>query len=295
LKEFQEKPQDQSVLPSLSLSDISRNIEFVDHETSYIMNKVKCRWYDQPTNGISYVRIKANLKNLPEKYRIFVPLFKELLSNIGTKNYRYDVFNDKMMNSTTGLEVSIDKYAYSEDHMDIFDRNEQILLQTGFLDRNTDEAFECLAEILATPNFDEPDNLSDLIRMESVNKAQNMGNRGLEYGRSYANGGLKAFAKSYEELNSDIFFCQFAQELLSTSNPHLILKDATINLTDIASYIFREENIEIAIHGNKSKFNLIQMKLELLLNQMRNENSRYSEKHPNIERLKQEFVSPVYH
>jgi hypothetical protein len=43
--------------------------------------------------------------------------------------------------------------------------------------------------------------------MESVNKAQNLGTRGLEYGRSYANGGLKAFAKSFEELNSDIFFC----------------------------------------------------------------------------------------
>jgi Zn-dependent M16 (insulinase) family peptidase len=51
-------------------------------------------------------------------------MFKELLSNIGTKNYRYDKFNDKMMNSTNGLEVSIDKYSYSEDHTDIFDRNE---------------------------------------------------------------------------------------------------------------------------------------------------------------------------
>ena len=115
------------------------------------------------------------------------------------------------MNCTNGLEVSIDKYSYSEDHTDIFDRNEQILLQTGFLDRNIDEAFDCLSEILATPNFDEIDNLSDLIRMESVTKAQNMGNKGLEYGRSYSGSGLKAFAKSFESLNSDIFFCQFAQ------------------------------------------------------------------------------------
>jgi hypothetical protein len=78
------------------------------------------------------------------------------------------------------------------------------------LDRNIDEAFECLAEILGTPNFDEPENLSDQIRMKSVEKAQQMGNKGLEYGRSYCNGGLKAFAKSYEALNSDIFFCQYA-------------------------------------------------------------------------------------
>jgi hypothetical protein len=69
---------------------------------------------------------------------------------------------------------------------------------------------ECLTEILANPNFDAPDNISDLIRMEAVTKAQEMGNSGLQYGRSYANGGLKAFAKSFEHLQRDMFFCQFA-------------------------------------------------------------------------------------
>jgi len=171
LKEYQEKPQDQSVLPTLSIRDIERQIEFVDFDKSFILNKVKCSWFQQPTNGITYVRIKANLKNLPERHRMFVPMFRELLANIGTKNYRYDAFNDKLLNCTNGLEVSVDKYAYSEDHTDVHDRNEQLLLQVGFLDRNVDEAFECLAEILSTPNFDEPDNISDLIRMESVNKA----------------------------------------------------------------------------------------------------------------------------
>jgi hypothetical protein len=41
----------------------------------------------------------------------------------------------------------------------------------GFLDRNIDDAFDCLSEILATPNFDEVDNISDLIRLESIKKA----------------------------------------------------------------------------------------------------------------------------
>jgi len=66
LQQHQEKLQDQTILPTLSISDISRNIEFIDDETSYINGKVKVKWFDQPTNGISYVRIKANLKSLPE-------------------------------------------------------------------------------------------------------------------------------------------------------------------------------------------------------------------------------------
>jgi Zn-dependent M16 (insulinase) family peptidase len=122
-----------------------------------------------------------------------------------------------------------------------------------------------------------------------------MGNKGLEYGRSYANSGLKAFAKSFEELNSNIFFCQYAQELLSTSKPHDLLRDAIINLTHIASYVFTEQNLEFAIHSKKEKFNLIQMKLEMLLNQIKNENSRYSEKSSNVILLPKEFQQPIYH
>jgi len=46
-------------------------------------------------------------------------------------------------------------------------------------------------------------------------------------------------------------------------------------MTEIASYLFREENLEIAVHGSKAKQNLIQLKIELLLNAIKNENSRY--------------------
>jgi Zn-dependent M16 (insulinase) family peptidase len=60
------------------------------------------------------------------------------------------------------------------------------LISIGFLDRNIDKAFECLNEIIATPNFDEPSNISDLVKMESINKANNIGNKGLQYATSYS-------------------------------------------------------------------------------------------------------------
>lgn len=52
-------------------------------------------------------------------------------------------------------------------------------------------------------------------------------------------------------------------------------------MTEIASYVFREENLEFAIHGNKNRFDLIQLKIEMLLNAMKNENSRFSESYKN--------------
>jgi hypothetical protein len=78
---------------------------------------------------------------------------------------------------SNGLEVKVDKY--STHPTDILDRNENLFVSLGFLDRNVDRAFECLGEILATPNFDEPGNISDLVKMEAINKANNIGNKGL--------------------------------------------------------------------------------------------------------------------
>ncbi len=173
--------------------------------TRNLIIEVKTWLFDQPTNGITYVRVKANLKNLPEHLRVFVPMFTEFFSSIGTKNYRYDDFNDRLLSCTNGLEVNIDKF--SKDPVDILDRNENLFVSVGFLDRNIDRAFECLAEILATPNFDEPSNIADLVKMESINKANNIGNKGLEYASSYAQSGIKAFARSFESLRSDVFFC----------------------------------------------------------------------------------------
>ena len=118
-----------------------------------------------------------------------------------------------MLNCTSGLSVGVDKYSSTVDHMDLLDRHEQIMVSTGFLDRNTEKAFECLSEILATPNFDEPGNISDLVKMESINIQNGIGTKGLQYARSYSASGLKAFARSHEGLRSDIFWCQYAANL----------------------------------------------------------------------------------
>jgi len=55
--------------------------------------------------------------------------------------------------------------------------------------------------------------------MESISKANNIGNKDLQYASSYAHSGIRAFARRYEELRSDVFFCQYAAELLKTADP----------------------------------------------------------------------------
>jgi len=51
-------------------------------------------------------------------------MFSEFLAHIGTKNYSYDVFDNKINSVSSGLEVNIDKYAPTADHTDILSRKE---------------------------------------------------------------------------------------------------------------------------------------------------------------------------
>ena len=103
--------------------------------------------------------------------------------------------------------MQIDKYCDSADHDELHNRKEQLILSTGFLDRNIDQALDLMTDLLSTPNFDEPQNISDLIKMEAVSKANNIGNKGLQYARSYSASGLRASSRSFESLRGDIFLC----------------------------------------------------------------------------------------
>ena len=92
---------------------------------------------------------------MPARLRQFVPMFSEFLGAIGTKQTKYDEFNDRLLNCSSGINVTLDKYSHTNDFSDLHSREENILISTGFLERNTDRAFECLTELLAHPNFNE--------------------------------------------------------------------------------------------------------------------------------------------
>lgn len=59
-------------------------------------------------------------------------MFTELLPNIGTKNYKYDDFNNRLLSCTNGIDVKIDKFCDKDG--DIFNSNENLILSIGFLD-----------------------------------------------------------------------------------------------------------------------------------------------------------------
>lgn len=120
--------------------------------------------------------MKVDLNDIDPEHKRWLPVFIDIFGKMGTKQFKYNEFNDKLMASTTGLSISADSYSKSDD---LNQSESQMLLSIGFLDRNIDEAFECLKQILTTPNFDEPTYIQNLFRQMNVQKTQAIGNNGV--------------------------------------------------------------------------------------------------------------------
>ena len=123
------------------------------------------------------------MKNLPPPLRQFVPLFVDLLPHIGTKNFEYTTFQTLLHQSTGGLEVQLDKFSPSKS---LDEHSTNLILSVAFLDQNISKAMALVSELVATPNFDNMSNLTEVIKMNSVEKANEIGNKSLEYGFSYS-------------------------------------------------------------------------------------------------------------
>ena len=57
------------------------------------MDDMKVFYFPQPTNGIMYVRFRADIRKVPEALWPFVPFFTEVASRVGSLNYKHNELN----------------------------------------------------------------------------------------------------------------------------------------------------------------------------------------------------------
>jgi Zn-dependent M16 (insulinase) family peptidase len=106
LLEAQEKPDDLSSLPTLTVKDIPVKVEThpVEKELS---GKVPVQWRLAPTNGISYFKAMSSLNGLPDHLRPYLPLFADALSSLGTTSKSASEFEDEINLKTDGITGSV--------------------------------------------------------------------------------------------------------------------------------------------------------------------------------------------
>ncbi|CCG82467.1 Mitochondrial presequence protease [Taphrina deformans PYCC 5710] len=182
LLKFQNAEENLDCLPTLRVSDIPKTVDHTRLELGGAVKGVSVDWNFKAT-GITYFRMIAKLKALPEELRPYLPLFTDCFTNLGTKKCDMATLEDAIRLKTGGISVGA---KVSTHHSDM-DKFEEGIAVTGHcLDQNLSSMFHLIRTIITETDFDNTDKLRQLLRMNASGIVSNVAESGHSYARTYA-------------------------------------------------------------------------------------------------------------
>ena len=232
LKELQESRQDLSVLPSLELSDIPMQFEDVvqsieDNETG------KLAWFPQPTNGISYINIQADVSGLPDNLKDLLPIFAYALTRSGAGSDDYLKMAARIDKYTGGLisQAGVRELAGS----DGLEFRQVLGLGGKALSRNHAPFVDILRDILTSVEF-EPKRLKELIAEMKIQYESFIVQLGAQLVRSLAGAKLSPAQALGERLGGLTMIAKLRELSLLGNN----LGEVVDQLFSIRNHLFRK-------------------------------------------------------
>ena len=247
----QNKEQDVDVLPTLKIEDISKKAETINYESETVVKGIPVKYIIEPTNGITYIRIKFNTYDIPIELRGLLPLYRRLINSLGTEKHSHSDFDTKKdLYTISGITTSL----FSTSSFNTIDtHSEQFVMKIAFLDRNTDHAFDILTEFLTQIKFDEYEHITSLIQRSVKARTEDLLDSGNSYGSSLAASSLTSAGNSYETLQILKHDCELAAQLLTALSGNKILEDIESRLRKIHEFLMRKESMEILVHTSKTE------------------------------------------
>jgi presequence protease len=157
LKALQDSKQDLSILPSLELSDIPMKFEDVPSRDGNV-EKARVEFYPQPTNGITYVDVRADFSKLTLEQKDLLPLFARALTQSGAAGADYAQVATRIASVTGGVGAApqVQSLAAREDYLQSF------VLSGRALDKDAKAFIELLTDLVARLQV-EPHRLKEII------------------------------------------------------------------------------------------------------------------------------------
>lgn len=156
------------LLPGLQVEDIRREKERLGAD-EYQLDGVGVQWLDVNTNGITYLRMKFSLDNMSDMHRKYISLLCEILPRVGSEQRDYREMSEKLNLCSTNLDLSYHSYL---DHNN--DTKAHLCLSISCLDDNFSQMSSLLAELLSTPQFDDLENLYNLVKQMNSQNISNL-------------------------------------------------------------------------------------------------------------------------
>jgi len=250
LKERQEKFIDFSLLPKIEVKDL--NMKMKSLKTSPEILEVagsKLYFYDQSTNGISYIKYSFSQGDLNEEEVILLSLLATVFTKIGTKNSPYHemakrigLYTGKVASSLgTGRYVNETDRAYLS--FDIFAK---------CLDENIKPMMAIMTELINEYSLDDVDKIESIIK----DQANELMICVADYGTDYAVKSAARNTSQYHrlmELTSGITFVRKINKI--SQMDRITFENVLEKMKALACKIFSKNNLNVAVVTSRDNNN----------------------------------------
>ncbi|ORX53065.1 hypothetical protein DM01DRAFT_1322754 [Hesseltinella vesiculosa] len=238
LQANQDKVEDLSCLPTLSLSDIATKTKRYALEHTGLCN-VPVQWRVTGTNEITYFRAISNLPPLSDELKMYLPLFCDSLLSLGTKTQSMAEIDEEIRLYTGGLRASP---MISTNHSDIDVMEESIALTGNCLDRNIDKMYSILLKLVQHTNFDDVEKLKTLIIGNASGMVNSIADAGHAFARTYAGSTLTSTLHVTEKMRG-MTQVNFMNALANIED----LSSVSAKLKEIAQLVLKQDTMRVAV------------------------------------------------
>ncbi|MCM3171169.1 insulinase family protein [Paenibacillus sp. MER 99-2] len=242
LADYQNEPstkEQQQVIPTLSIEDI-------DPQASKLSNTLKSVdgttivHHNLYTNGIGYLKLLFNVKEVPEHLQPYLGLLKSVLGYVDTANFKFNGLSNEIHIHSGGISASV---GASADARQYNTYKAHFEIEAKILYDKLDFAFDMIEEIVLTSQFHDTKRLYQIISQLKGRLQRSLINSGhsAAMGRSSAKHSAVA---AFREAVSGVAFYQWLEELQANYDDRK--EELTTRLKELTGMIFRPENLLVS-------------------------------------------------
>ncbi|ALC40681.1 CG3107 [Drosophila busckii] len=243
LEKSQKTIHNTDVLPCLSIADVKDPPNLPKIETNTIQN-VLTQLCKVPTNEITYLKCLFNITGLTQDEVMLVPLFCNVINDMGTQKHDFRTFDKLILSKTAGIDFKLN---FVENVKDAKSYRLGLMMTTYALDKNVPDMFGLCQELLLNFRLEDTGRLKMLVENYISNISVGITSSGHIYAMLSASG-LVSDAAKLKSLLSGVDHIDFMKNYLQQNNIEKICD----KLKAIGKKVFNKSNMRSAINSSDS-------------------------------------------
>lgn len=254
LKAYQAAPdtkEDLDTIPLLKKSDLSSDVLPLYNDVKTIEN-VKTLWHNVPTNGIAYIRMLFNIKDIPSDLVPYLGVFKTLFGSLDTCKHTYETLEQDVMINMGGLKSSVVCPVSNVGY------NPYFMIEASSLFDKICFALDIIKEVISTTNFDMKQRIKECLTMSMSSMQQAL------IGAGHVKSLTRALSYNepsyyYNDLINGIAYFDLLTDILKDFDNKY--EELVKKLSLLVKHIYCKDNIIVSFTGTEDGFKVFEEKL----------------------------------